>query len=163
MYNQFSAKQLIEKLEQYCAYQERCHQDVLLKIRSLTNDANEADSVIVHLINHNFLNEERFAKAFARGKHRIKHWGKSRIKAELRRRDISDVIIKAALAEIDDDDYIANFNAVAERQWTSISETNIFKRRRKFCDFLLRKGYDSAEIYRKLQELENNSAPDSSQ
>lgn len=156
MFNQLSVSQLIHKLEQYCAYQERCHADVHTKLRSLTNDSSEIDDVIVHLIEHNYLNEERFARAFARGKNRIKHWGKSRIVAELKQRKISATIIKLALTELDENEYDASFLAIAEKKWESLNEPNIMKKRKKFCDFLLRKGYDSAQVYVVMREIERS-------
>ena len=156
MFNQLSVSQLIHKLEQYCAYQERCHADVHTKLRSLTNDSSEIDDVIVHLIEHNYLNEERFARAFARGKNRIKHWGKSRIVAELKQRKISATIIKLALTELDENEYDASFLAIAEKKWESLNEPNIMKKRKKFCDYLLRKGFDSAQVYVVMREIERS-------
>lgn len=156
MFNQLSVSQLIHKLEQYCAYQERCHADVHTKLRSLTNDSSEIDDVIVHLIEHNYLNEERFARAFARGKNRIKHWGKSRIVAELKQRKISATIIKLALTELDEDEYDASFLAIAEKKWESLNEPNIMKKRKKFCDYLLRKGFESAQVYVVMREIERS-------
>lgn len=126
------------------------------KLRSLTNDSSEIDDVIVHLIEHNYLNEERFARAFARGKNRIKHWGKSRIVAELKQRKISATIIKLALTELDENEYDASFLAIAEKKWESLNEPNIMKKRKKFCDFLLRKGYDSEQVYVVMREIERS-------
>ena len=142
------------KLEAYCAYQERCHDEVSAKLRALGQEQDVADEIIVHLINNNYLNEERFARSFARGKHRIKHWGKVRIVSELKFRNISAPLIKAALTEIDDGEYLDTFETLADRHWSSITESNILKKRKKFCDFLLRKGYESQLIYSKVQELE---------
>lgn len=155
MFNQLTVSQIIQKLEHYCAYQERCHEEVLGKLRTFTNDPDEMDAVVVHLIAQNYLNEERFARAFARGKHGIKNWGRVRIKMELKKRMISERIIKAALSEIDDDDYLQNFEDVSERHWDSIREKNAMKKRKKFCDYLMRKGYESQLIYNKLNSLES--------
>lgn len=141
------------KLEHYCAYQDRCHDEVISKLKSLGMDADETDAIVVQLINDNFLNEERFARSFARGKHRIKHWGKVRIVNELKFRNISAYNIKAALQEIDPDAYFASFNNLSEKIWESIRETNTLKKRKKFCDYLLRKGFESQLIYEKLKDL----------
>lgn len=154
MFNQLLVSQLVQKLEQYCAYQERCHHDVETKLKSMTNNPEEIGEVIVHLLQNNYLNEERFARAFARGKNRIKHWGKSRIKNELKQRKISETIIKLALTELDQDEYDARFEALAEKQWDTIRESNIYKKRKKFCDFLLRKGYDSGLVYETVTKME---------
>ncbi|MEN9963217.1 MAG: hypothetical protein RL582_312, partial [Bacteroidota bacterium] len=106
------------------------------------------------LIQENYLNESRFACSFARGKHRIKFWGKVRIVNELKLRNISTYNINLALKEITTEEYEANFNAIAERNWHSIKESNGLKKRKKQCDFLLRKGYESNLVYEKVKELE---------
>jgi regulatory protein len=111
---------------------------------------------LVFLFAENYLNEERFAKSFARGKHRIKNWGINRIVSELKARQISQYNITAALKEIDADDYDTAFNTLADRYWQSLTEKHPLKKRKKFCDFLLRKGYDSDMIYSKVKSLEKS-------
>lgn len=153
--NDFSTpKEARLKLEHYCAYQDRCHDEVIAKLRSLGMDADETDAIVVQLIADNFLNEERFARSFARGKHRIKHWGKVRIVNELKFRNISAYNIKAALQEIDPEVYLETFHLLSEKIWEGILETNTLKKRKKFCDFLLRKGFESTLIYDKVKDLE---------
>jgi regulatory protein len=144
------------KLEYYCSYQERCHQEVVQKANDLGMKSNETDAIVVHLIQHNFLNEERFARSFARGKHRIKLWGKNRIVNELKQRQISGLNIKCALTEITEEEYHDTFDKLAERHWETIRETNVQKKKTKFCDYLLRKGWESNLVYGKLKELESN-------
>lgn len=141
------------KLEYYCSYQERCHQEVVQKSYDLGMRSNEIDAIVVHLLQHNFLNEERFARSFARGKHRIKLWGKIRIVNELKQRHISAPNIKCALTEISEDDYQNTLDALAERHWETIRETNAQKKKKKFCDYLLRKGWESDLVYEKWKEL----------
>lgn len=143
-----------KKMEHYCAYQERCHDEAIQKLRSMTLDSNEIDEVIVHLIENNFLNEERFACCFARGKFRIKNWGKIRIVNELKSRNISQYNINKALKEIDEDDYTTAFHSHSETVWANITEKNKLKKRKKFCDYLLRKGFESHIVYEKVKELE---------
>ncbi len=144
------------KLEYYCSYQERCHQEVVQKLYDLGMKSYETDSIVVHLIQHNFLNEERFARSFARGKHRIKLWGKNRILNELKQRHISAPNIKCALTEISEEEYHDTFDKLAERHWKTIRETNVLKKKKKFCDYLLRKGWESNLVYDKMKELESN-------
>lgn len=145
------------KLEYYCSYQERCHQEVVQKANDLGMKSNETDAILVHLIQHNFLNEERFARSFARGKHRIKLWGKNRIVNELKQRHISAPNIKYALTEILDEEYQETFDKLGERHWETIKETNVQKKKKKFCDYLLRKGWESSLVYGKLKELSSTS------
>jgi regulatory protein len=151
----YSIKEAKLKIEHFCAYQERCHEEVVSKLWSMKLDSNEIDEVIVHLIEHNFLNEARFACSFARGKHRIKHWGKIRITNELKMRKIGQNLINLALKEITLEEYLETFENLAERNWKSIQETNTLKKRKKFCDYMLRRGFESNLIYDKMRELEN--------
>jgi len=152
----YSLKEAIQKIEHYCAYQERCHEEVEQKLRSMKMDSEERDHIIAHLINDNFLNEERFACSFARGKHRIKHWGKIRITNELKFRGINQTLINIALKEISLEEYYSTFDTLANRHWESIQETNSLKKRKKFCDFMLRRGFESNLVYDKVRDLENS-------
>ncbi|WLD25148.1 regulatory protein RecX [Flavobacterium dauae] len=151
-----SVNDAIKKLEYYCSYQDRCYKEVISKLKSLGMFQTAIDHILNHLAENNFLNEERFAKSFARGKHKFKYWGKRRIEQELKFRDISAYNIKIALKEIETD-YLNNFYALADKKWTSINESSIEKKKRKWVDFLLRKGYESNLIFDFLKDLENES------
>jgi len=150
----FSVKEAIQKIEFFCSYQERCHEEVTAKLRTMKMDSEEINQIMVHLIASNFLSEERFACSFARGKHRIKHWGKIRIINELKHKKISQTLINIALKEITPEEYLDTFHALAERHWESIREINTLKKRKKFCDYLLRRGFESNLVYDKVKELE---------
>lgn len=142
------------KLEYYCSYQERCHQEVVQKCYDLGMKSDEVDAIVVYLLQHNFLNEERFARSFARGKHRIKSWGKIRIVNELKQRHISAPNIKCALTEIAEDEYETTFDHLAEKYWNSLTERKGQKKNKKFCDYLLRRGWESTLVYEKLKQFE---------
>ncbi len=114
----------------------------------------EKEELMVYLIENNFLNEERFAQSFTRGKHNYKKWGKVRIVNELKARNISSTIIKIALKEINDSLYLETFEELANKHWESITESNFMKKRKKFCDYFLRKGWENELIYEKVRELE---------
>lgn len=150
----FTIKEALLKLEHFCAYQERCHAEVVSKLYSLKMTPDEIDSIVVQLIENNFLNETRFACSFARGKHRIKQWGKIRITNELKARQISSTNISLALKEISPEEYESTFENLAEKCWNSIPEKNLLKKRKKFCDYLLRRGYESNFVYDKVKEME---------
>ncbi len=150
----FSIKEALQKIEYFCSYQERCHEDVVAKLRTMKMDSEEIDQIMVHLLTENFLNEERFACSFARGKHRIKNWGKIRIINELKFKNISQTLINIALKEITPEEYLETFHALSERHWESIRETNALKKRKKFCDYMLRRGFESNLVYDKVKELE---------
>ena len=153
----FSVKEAIQKIEFFCSYQERCHEEVVTKLRSMKMDSDEIDEIMVHLISSNFLNEERFACSFARGKHRIKHWGKIRIINELKFKKIAQNLINTALKEITPEEYLETFHTLAERHWETIRESNMMKKKKKFCDYLLRRGFESNLVFEKVKELEGLS------
>jgi len=112
------------------------------------------DLIVLHLLKHNFLNETRFAQAFARGKFNHKQWGKIRIIRELKFRDISKYNIDLALKEISEEDYTHTFNALAEKRFLQLaSEKNLQKKRKKFADYLLYRGWESFLVYDKVREL----------
>lgn len=143
-----------QKLESYCAYQERCHEEVRSKLRQMQMIPQAIDVIIGHLIENNYLNEERFSKSFVRGKFNIKKWGKKRIKLELRQRQISDYLIKTALQEISDQEYLNTLDALAKKRLGSLSDTmNPQKRKRKLADYLLYRGWESHLVYDKINEL----------
>jgi regulatory protein len=142
-----------KKLEYYCAYQERCHKEVTQKLKDMSMIPKAIDVIIVHLLQHNFLNEERFAKTFVNGKFKIKHWGKRRLTLELKRKDISKVNINQALSEINEAEYIEVFNDLAEKRLPFIKETNKFKKKKKLADYLLYRGWESHLVYNKVNEL----------
>jgi regulatory protein len=158
MPEKLSLAEALKKMEHYCAYQERCHQEVALKLKQLGIKNPEDDELIVHLIAHNFLNEERFARSFARGKHRIKYWGKNRIVNELKQRQITAPNIKLALTEITEEEYEETFEKLSERVWDALLESNQLKKRKKFCDYLLRKGWESDWVYEKVKVLESSES-----
>ena len=111
------------------------------------------DDIVVHLIQNGFLNEERFAKSFARGKFRIKKWGRVRIERELKTRGLSDYNIEVGLEEIDEEEYQEVFDAVAEKKFASIKDTNPYKAKAKLANYLLYRGFEPDLVYSKIDEL----------
>ncbi len=149
----FTVDEAKRKLEHYCAYQERCYKEVNSKLRELNMIPAAADVIIIHLIEHNFLNETRYAESFARGKFRIKKWGKQRITRELKFKQISNYNIKKGLAQISNEDYYNTFDELAAKKVESITESNIYKKRKKLADYLLYRGWESTMVYEKAKEL----------
>ncbi|WP_034042694.1 regulatory protein RecX [Wocania ichthyoenteri] len=149
----YTLQEATKKLEHYCAYQERCHQEVRQKLEGMYMIPEAIDVIIVHLLKHNFLNEERFAKTFVSGKFRIKRWGRRRLTLELKKKDISKVNINQALSTIENGEYIEIFNSLAEKKVNSIRETNIYKKRKKLIDYLLYRGWESHLVYEKANEI----------
>ncbi|SEE19044.1 regulatory protein [Tenacibaculum sp. MAR_2010_89] len=149
----FTVDEIKRKIEFYCVYQDRCHKDVEKKLRDYNLIPEAREYVLLHLLEHNFLNEERFSKSFARGKFRIKKWGKQRIVRELKQREISSYNIKTALKEIDEQDYIATLYSLIEKKNNFLSETNLFKKKKKIIDHLLYKGFETNLIFEAVNEV----------
>ncbi|WP_298417151.1 regulatory protein RecX [uncultured Kordia sp.] len=141
------------KLQQFCAYQDRCHKEVVEKLQKMNMIPEAIDIIVSELIQDNFLNEERFAKSFARGKFRIKKWGRIRITRELKLRNISKYNIDTALKEIEETDYLQTLHELAEKRVKAVRETNPFKRKKKIADYLFYRGWEAHLVYEKINEL----------
>ena len=127
----FTVDEIKRKLENYCVYQDRCHKEVEQKMWEFHLIPEARELILLSLMKDNFLNEERFAKSYARGKFRIKSWGKQRIVRELKFRDISAYNVKTALKEIKETDYLETIYRITENRNEVISEPNIYKRKKK--------------------------------
>ena len=143
-------QQALPKLQQYCAYQERCHSEVKNKLFEYAVYGDDAETIISKLIEEDYLNEQRFAIQFASGRFKLKQWGKVKIKYELKQKGVSEYCIKKALQIIDSDDYENTLQKLADQKLKTLkSEKNIFIKKRKLQDFLLQKGYE-ADLIREL-------------
>lgn len=140
-------EQALQKLRQYCAYSERCHADVVSKLYDLNVWKKEHDEIIAKLIEENYLNEERFAKAFAGGHFRQKQWGRNKILQHLRQKNVSAYCIKKAMKEIEDEEYDQVLKKLFQKKWDSLkSERNRFVKMKKTSDYLIQKGFEAALI-----------------
>ncbi|MFL0353234.1 regulatory protein RecX [Xanthomarina sp. GH4-25] len=149
----YTVEEAKRRLENYCAYQERCHKEVVKKLQGMRMIPEAIDVVVVHLLEHDFLNETRFAKTYVRGKFRVKKWGKRRLELELKKREISRFNRLEAFKEISEADYLSTFHALAEKKAESIRETNPLKKKKKLADYLLYRGWESHLVYDKVHEL----------
>lgn len=131
------------KAQSYCAYQERSQQEVRDKLYDWGLHSAQVEQLISTLIQDNFLNEERFALAFAQGKLRIKGWGKLKIKQALKFKRVSDKLIQKALKSLDDEEYVQKLSAVFEKKDRLLNEKDAFKRRYKLQLYLSSRGFES--------------------
>ena len=142
-----------EKIQAYCAYQERCHMEVTMKLKSWGLIQEAIDLLIVELIQFNFLNEERYARNFARGKFRIKKWGKIKIRMALKKRDINFKCIDLSMLEIDDKTYFITLKELLQKKNETVKETNSYKRKMKLTSYLVSRGFEYDLIHDALVEL----------
>lgn len=143
-------EQALQKLKHYCAYQERCHSEVKEKLYSLGVWKRDHDEIIAALIEENYLNEERFAIAYAGGKWRIKQWGRVRIKYELKQKQISEYCIRKAMKQIEEDEYITVLRKLAKEKYSSLKGEQYLVRKKKTIDYLVHKGFEHALISKAL-------------
>ena len=148
----YTVKEATLKLAQFCAYRDRSQKEVEDKLREMRMIPQACEQIIIELMREDFLNEERFARSFVRGKFRIKKWGKIKITQELKKKEISAPIIKLGLTEIDENEYLNILEQVAEKKLNLIKESDPYKRKKKLSDYLLQKGFESNLVY----ELSNN-------
>lgn len=142
---------ILEQAAKFCAYQERCHQEVLEKLGKLGVYGVEADELVARLIELGYLNEERFARAFAGGRFRIKHWGRQRIRRELALRKVSAYCIEMAMEEIPEDQYCEVLERLSETKWNQLTEKNVLIRRNKTATYLIGKGFEPSLVWDKLR------------
>jgi regulatory protein len=144
----------LQKIRHYCAYQERCHREVKEKLYSFGLYKEQVETMIIQMIEENYLNEERYAIAVAGGKFRMNDWGRVKIKYALKQQQVSEYCIKKALAAIDEEAYqkklLRLFNA---KHSTLKSEKNIFTKKSKLLNYLVQKGYEPFLISKLLQEI----------
>ena len=158
----FTKDQAYQKLKHYCGYQERCHLEVKEKAYSFGLRKNEVEELTSKLIEEDYLNEERFAVAFARGKFKMKQWGKVKIAYELKQKRVSGYCLNKALKEIDDDAYLKAVERMAADKWRSVKGVGVnkFVKLAKTRDYLLQKGFESSLINAQLQQLQSESSQD---
>lgn len=154
MKNKFTPQQALEKLQRYCAYQDRCHQEVRSKLLEMGLFGEALELIMAALIEEGFLNEERFARSFARGKFRIKEWGRQRIEAELRQRKISEYCIRKALEEIDEESYEETLKKVLMKKKAALKEAETeLTMKNKLFRYALGRGFESQLIGKIIGQL----------
>ncbi|HEV7781111.1 MAG TPA: regulatory protein RecX [Chitinophagaceae bacterium] len=150
---QLTKEQALRKLKHYCAYQERSHSEVKEKLYALGVWKKDHDEIIATLIEENYLNEERFAIAFAGGRFRIKQWGKVKIRYELKQKQVSEYCIKKALKQIEEEDYLKTLNKLVKEKYASLRSEQWMIRKKKTMDYLMGKGFETTLITAAINEI----------
>ncbi len=148
-----SPDQITQKLESFCAYRERCTNEIIQKLWTLQVPKEEHDNYIAYLIEQNFLNESRYIAAFVRGKSNIKKWGKNKIVKALQAKNIPAEKIKNALCDVDENAYLSQLQTILLKKNKLLNEENNFKRRQKLINFAQQKGYETDLILKILKQL----------
>ncbi len=148
-----SLSELLTRLQRYCAYQDRCHLEVRRKLLDLGARGDEVEEIIAELITDKFLDEERFARSFARGRFRHKQWGRLRITRELQQRQVGDYCIRKAMEEIDPGEYLAALEQLIRKKDEQEKEQDPFLRRQRVAAFAIRRGFEPEQVWEKVKEL----------
>ena len=143
----YTVEEALQKLMHFCSYRDRSQKEVEDKLDSMRMIAEAKEKIIINLMEEGFLNEERFARSFVRGKFRIKKWGRIKITQELKKRQISSPIIKLGLTEINESSYRETLYELAEKKAEKTDEANPFKKKRKISDHLIRKGFETSLVF----------------
>lgn len=139
---EITTKELLVKATKYCAYQERATSEVRQKLVLLGANSSQIEQVIDELYSMSFINEERYAKVITSGKFRLKNWGKIKIKAYLKAKQIPQHIINSALDEIPDNEYLDTLSKLIKKKSASLRETDFLMRKKKLINFLLQRGFE---------------------
>lgn len=152
----YTVKQATEKAMRFCAYQERCQSEVRKKLQTFSLTQNEIEEVIYNLIQENFLNEERYAKAYARGKFRSNKWGKNKIQQALAAKEVSPYCITSGLNEIDSEEYQEALQAMATKQLEKNAHLDDFKKSAKTAQYLISKGFEPNFVWQTIKTITND-------
>ena len=141
------------KIEKYCSYQERSQWQVRKKLMDYGLTAVDADTMLVDLIRDNFINEERFTRAFVFGKFKTKGWGKKKIQQGLLAVGVNPKLIQKTLLELPSEDYSDKLEIIAQKKWKLIKGNTTFERQVKLQRFLLGRGYDLEEVIEVTKQI----------
>jgi regulatory protein len=145
-------KAALEKLRKYCAYQERSHADVAQKMWDLEIPLDWRDEIVLSLMKENYLNEERFARTYARGKFKIKKWGRLKIIDGLKKHQVSKKCVQLALTEIDEDEYMKALRETIGEKRSKLKEKNQWKRKAAIFRFAAQRGFESELVIEVMKE-----------
>lgn len=149
-----SDEEVYVKISSWCAYQERCHSEVREKLYGFVLGNDVIEEIIFRLISENFLNEERYAIAYAGGKFRMKKWGRIKIRQELKQKGLTETCIRIGLNEIDDTDYHNTIVGLCNKKLSELKhEKNQFVLRKKTADYVIRKGYEPDLVWQTVNKI----------
>ena len=148
----YTFEEIKQKLVNYCVYQDRCHAEVDQKMREFMLIPEAKEEILLYLLQENYLNEERFTRSYIRGKFYIKHWGRNKIRINLKQKQISEKLINACFDEIDEDDYVKTIKKSFEDYYSRLKEPKEYQRKSKTIKYLMGKGFEYEMI---LQIIDN--------
>lgn len=150
---ELTEEQIMQRLESFCAYRERCESEIKQKMYALQVPTSDYETYLNHLKENNFFNEERFANAFAYGKNAIKKWGRKKIAMELQSKNIDTQKINQSLLHIDEGMYLLKLEDILAKKSKAIKEIDAYKKKQKLIQFAMQKGYEYEIISEALKHI----------
>jgi len=142
----------LERIRKYCAYQERCHQEVWAKLEALNQDRNTAAELVTQLVEEDFLNEERFALAFVKGKFNNNQWGRLKIREGLKAKAIHPKLIDMAMQAIEEATYREHLWQLMEKKLKTLKARNQYDKKARLARYLIGKGYEQDLVWELIGE-----------
>lgn len=152
----YTITQALDKCMKYCAYQERCQLEVRKKLATFNLSPDQREFILAELIEKNFLNEERFSECYARGKFRIKGWGKKKITLALKQKDISEYCIRKGLLQIDQREYLDYLSNITEKTFAKHSGLQEYQRNAKTAQYIIGRGFEATLVWDELNNYKND-------
>ena len=146
--------QVLDKMAKYCAYQERCVKDVRDKLKTFDLPQEEKDKILDYLLDNRFVNDERFAKSFVRGKVNQSGWGVNKIRFHLVQKGIAKDIIDEALEQTDEDLYRQRLIDILKTKCKTVKAETDFERKRKLAAYAMQKGFEGSLVWEVLKDLD---------
>ena len=147
-----SSDQVLDKMAKYCAYQERCVKDVTEKLKTFDISPKDKEEILHYLIDNRFVNDERFAKSFVRGKINQSGWGLNKIRFHLIQKGIAKEIIEEALQAFDEESYRQRLVEVLQAKAKTVKAANEFEKKRKLAAFAMQRGFEAPLVWEVLKE-----------
>ena len=148
-----SPDQVLDKMAKYCAYQERCVKDVQDKLKTFDITEEESSKILEYLLDNRFVNDERFAMCFVRGKINQSGWGLNKIRFHLIQKGISKDLIDEALKQTDEEAYRQRLIEILKMKAKTVKAANDFERKRKLAAYAMQKGFEGSLVWETLKDL----------
>ncbi|MBQ3738859.1 MAG: RecX family transcriptional regulator [Bacteroidales bacterium] len=149
-----SPDQVLDKMAKYCAYQERCVKDVKDKLKTYDIAEKEKNIILEYLLDNRFVNDERFAKSFVRGKVNQSGWGVNKIRFHLIQKGIDKDIIEEALGQTDEETYRQRLIEILKAKAKTVKEASDYEKKRKLAAYAMQKGFEGSLIWEVLKEFD---------
>jgi len=142
----YTFDEIKQKMVNYCVYQDRCHAEVEQKMRDFLLIPEASDEIFLYLMKENYLNEERFTRSYIRGKFYIKHWGRNKIRMNLKQKGINEKLISNSMDEIYEEDYEKTLNKLFQNYTSTLKGLKDYQKKSKTIRHLMSKGYEYEAI-----------------